>query len=326
MRVELRHLRAVCAIADAGSVTKAAARLGLATPALTTQLQRIERIFGGRLFDRDHTGVRPTELGELVLARARVLLPAAQGLEEEATRLAESLAQPAEPAAYRIGAVNGPLIGGLVARLNAAQPAARITSHPSWSTVELQEMLLGDKLDFVLVGVCGGALGETASELTTRLSWELIADVPVFILLSADHPLAANPEVDLAQLADAFWAATPGDGCFADCFAAACARAGFAPRPIFETDVGGCIDLVRTGDAVALCQPTFRGSPGVAVVPLRADGLRWRHLIGWRPGSPSSGASDQVVAHARAAYADAVARSTAYTGWLQRHPEPYAAR
>ncbi|MCP2328693.1 DNA-binding transcriptional LysR family regulator [Hamadaea flava] len=326
MRVELRHLRAVCEIADAGSVTKAAARLGLATPALTTQLQRIERIFGGRLFDRDHTGVRPTELGELVLARARVLLPAAQGLEEEATRLAESLSQPAEPAAYRLGAVNGPLIGGLVARLSADQPAARITSHPSWSTVELQEMLLGDKLDFALVGMCGGALGESRAELSVRLSWELIADAPVFILLGADHPLAACDEVDLAQLADAFWAATPGDGCFADCFAAACARAGFTPRPIFETDVGGCIDLVRTGDAVALCQPTFRGSPGVAVVPLRSEGLRWRHLIGWRPGSAASAAADQVVGHARASYADAVARSSAYTRWLRGNPEPHAAR
>src|SRR5262245_29277488 len=145
MRVELRHLRAVCAIADAGSVTKAAARLGLAPPALTTQLQRIERIFGGKLFHRDHTGVRPTELGELVLARARFLLPAAQGLEEEANRLAAARKQ---PAGYRIGAVNGPLIGGLVSRLLADQPETRVSTHPSWSSTELQALVLEERLDF----------------------------------------------------------------------------------------------------------------------------------------------------------------------------------
>src|SRR4051812_30438711 len=66
--IELRHLRMIRAIAEAGSVTKAAAVLGLAQPALTTQLQRIERAVGGALFLRDSRGTRTTELGDLVLA------------------------------------------------------------------------------------------------------------------------------------------------------------------------------------------------------------------------------------------------------------------
>src|SRR5882757_8207816 len=65
--LELRHLRIVCAIAEAGSVTKAAAALGLAQPALATQLKRIERSLGGPLFLRDRRGTRPTPLGDLVL-------------------------------------------------------------------------------------------------------------------------------------------------------------------------------------------------------------------------------------------------------------------
>ncbi|MGH8795377.1 MAG: LysR family transcriptional regulator, partial [Stackebrandtia sp.] len=47
MEVELRHLRAVCAVADAGSVSKAAAALGISQPALTAQLRRIEQSLGG---------------------------------------------------------------------------------------------------------------------------------------------------------------------------------------------------------------------------------------------------------------------------------------
>ncbi len=59
MNLELRHLKVVCAIAETGSVTKAASLLGLAQPALTAQLQRIERTLGGPLFERDRRGARP---------------------------------------------------------------------------------------------------------------------------------------------------------------------------------------------------------------------------------------------------------------------------
>ncbi|MFC7587759.1 LysR family transcriptional regulator [Nonomuraea antimicrobica] len=90
MDLELRHLRIVRAVADAGSVSKAASLLGLAQPALTAQLKRIERVLGGALFERDRHGARPTRLGELVLARARVLLPAAKELQEEAVRFAHA--------------------------------------------------------------------------------------------------------------------------------------------------------------------------------------------------------------------------------------------
>ena len=103
MNLELRHLKVVCAIAETGSVTKAASQLGLAQPALTAQLQRIERTLGGPLFDRDRRGARPTALGELVLSRARVLLPAMKGLQDEAARLAGAGADDAL-GRYRIGA------------------------------------------------------------------------------------------------------------------------------------------------------------------------------------------------------------------------------
>src|SRR5690606_12155672 len=90
MDLELRHLKIVSAVADARSVSKAPPSLGLEQPALTAQLKRIERVLGGALFHRDHTGARPTALGEFVLARARVLLPAARRLQEEATRFVNS--------------------------------------------------------------------------------------------------------------------------------------------------------------------------------------------------------------------------------------------
>jgi DNA-binding transcriptional LysR family regulator len=153
--LDLNLLRVFVVVADTGSVTKAASTLGLAQPALTAQLQRIERTLGGPLFERDRRGARPTALGELVLARARVLLPAMKGLQDEAARLAGSGVAMTR---YRLGGVNSPILGRLVHRLAIDQPHAQITTHASWYIDELAQLVLGGRLDFALAGVCGNAM------------------------------------------------------------------------------------------------------------------------------------------------------------------------
>lgn len=312
MDLELRHLKVVCTIADTGSVTKAASALGLAQPALTAQLQRIERVLGGRLFARDRRGARPTPLGELVLARARVLLPAMEGLRDEASRLTSG----SRMSGYRLGGVNSPILGGLVRRLAADQPQAQITTYASWSADELSQLVLTGRLDFALCGGCGTA----PPSAETGLSWRAVSVDPVFVLLPETHPLADQDEIELSALADEQWAAAPGDGCFGDCFATACARAGFTPRKIFETDIPGILDLVESGEAVALCQALSRPVPGLVSRPLAGAPLRWRLLLGWDAESLPGYEVDRVFAHAVAAYTATVARNPHYLSWLERHP------
>jgi DNA-binding transcriptional LysR family regulator len=316
MRLELRHLRIVCAIADHGSLTKAAAALGLAQPALTAQLQRIERTLGGTLFDRDRRGARPTALGDLVLARARVVLPAVQGLEEDAARMVSNGTQ---RRVYRIGAVNGPILSGLVRRLAADEPRANLTTYTSWAAADLVEMLATGRLDFALVGVCGDARPPEAPG-NAELAWLPVATDGVFVLLSDSHRLADKDEVDLSDLAEVQWAVTPGDGCFRACFAAACVRSGFTPRNIYEGDVRTCMELVEDGAAVALCQSSFRPLANLVPVPIAGTPLRWRHLLGWHPEAPAAKLAEQVADHAIASYQDAVARLPLTAQWLRRHP------
>ncbi|WP_157244276.1 LysR family transcriptional regulator [Nonomuraea typhae] len=304
MDLELRHLRIVRAVADAGSVSKAANLLGLAQPALTAQLKRIERVLGGALFERDRRGARPTLLGELVLERARVLLPAAKELQDEALRFAST-----PSVRYRIGATNGPVLGGLVDRLAAERP---VTTHTSWSEHELTTMADLGRLDYVLIGVCGDAGAPTGG-----LEWETISVDPVFVLLGAKHRLAEEKEVELGDLAGEQWAVTPGDGCFADCFAMSCARSGFTPGTIYETDVATCAHLAQVGRAVVLCQATHLPAAGLVKIPLAGAPLRWRQLLGRHPGAPDPA---WVLAQAKAAHADSVRRSTIYQDWLVRNP------
>lgn len=315
MELELRHLKVVCAIADAGSVTKAAAELGVAQPALTAQLARIERALGGPLFERDHRGARTTALGDLVVSRARMLLPAMSGLLDDATRLGDHDRAPSGPDRLALGASTSAILAPLIHRLGEHHADLHVTTTASWSADQLAGDLSTGRLDFAVVGVCGAAPPPGDEELV----WRTFSVDPVFVLLPADHPFADRPDVSLGDLREADWAATPGDGCFQDCFAAACAREGFAPRSLYVTDAASAIDLVASGTAVALCQPT-RELPGLVTKPLRGVPLRWRHLVGWRPDAAVAGFADDLLLTVRLAHGDLVSRAPVYAAWLRHHP------
>jgi DNA-binding transcriptional LysR family regulator len=75
--VELRHLRYFVAIAEERSFTRAAERLWVAQPGLSTQIRQLETELGVQLFKRHTRGVDMTDVGELFLERARTALAAA---------------------------------------------------------------------------------------------------------------------------------------------------------------------------------------------------------------------------------------------------------
>ncbi|MDB1090313.1 LysR family transcriptional regulator [Streptomyces sp. ACA25] len=317
MDLELRHLRTVRAIAETGSLTRAAHQLGLAQPALSTQLQRMERTLGGPLFERDRTGARLTPLGELVLERARVVLPALQGLREEAVRFRNASRSIRR---FRIGGTHGPLLGGLVDRLTRAFPGVPVSVHTSWHVSEIAGLALEGRLDFALIGSCG----QSPPPADGLLTWRTLGTDPVFVMLAEDHPLArreARTELELAELAGERWGGVPGEGCFAECFAGACARAGFAPASLYESDVSSCVHLVQVRRTVGLCRATFPPTPRLVTRPLAGSPLRWRHLLGWHPDSAAAPVAAAALGQARGAYGDAVSRSSGYAGWLPRHPE-----
>lgn len=72
--LNLRHLRAVVAIIDHGSLNAAAAAVSLSQPALTQGLSKLERQLATNLFDRRPHGIRPTVAGVALADRVRTTM------------------------------------------------------------------------------------------------------------------------------------------------------------------------------------------------------------------------------------------------------------
>jgi DNA-binding transcriptional LysR family regulator len=98
--MELRHLRYFVAVADAGNVSRAAQRLHVTQPALSRQIQDLEREFACRLFDRIGRRIILTRDGEEILERTRRLLADSEALRERGRALGGG-----EAGVLRIGAV-----------------------------------------------------------------------------------------------------------------------------------------------------------------------------------------------------------------------------
>lgn len=191
MQLELRHLQAVCRIAEAGSLGGAARRLGVSQPALSAQLRRIERVTGGELFVRGRSGVEPTALGQFVLAKARRVLSEMDALGAEARAIDTGTP-------LRLGCILLVLIDGLLAQTDLLLSGQEITVDLEDSVTALTRMLGAGRYDAIVYGEVNdhevplpeGALART-----------LIAKEPFCIRLSEKHHLAGADRIELADLA-----------------------------------------------------------------------------------------------------------------------------
>jgi len=297
MQLELRHLRTLCVIADAGSLSRAAATVGVSQPALTGQLHRIEATLGGQVFRRGRTGVTPTPFGQFVLRRARSIMVTVDELLGGAE--AESGAT-----GLRIGGYHTPVLTGLLHRLFEL-PGAPITVHTEYSPRLLLDLLVSRRLDVATLVDYPGHELPALPTVGTRV----IAVEPVAVALPAGHPLAGRDEIPLSELADEDWMVSPPDGAgWPECFYTACQEAGFVPRVRHMLTEHEMIrSLVAEGRAAAPCQVTLDGGENVVVRPLTGPTLWLRHVLAWRLGGSLDDRIPELAALAAEAHAAAVA-------------------
>lgn len=85
--IELRHLKAIVALADTGNVTRAAAKLHLTQSALSHQLAALESYLETPLFERGQRPLELTPAGQALLQAARQVLPEVEAARQMIARL-----------------------------------------------------------------------------------------------------------------------------------------------------------------------------------------------------------------------------------------------
>ncbi|GAB3078827.1 LysR family transcriptional regulator [Micromonospora schwarzwaldensis] len=315
MDIDVRHLRAISVVAEVGSVTGAAARLGLSQPALTAQLHRIEELLGGPLFVRSRIGVQPTELGKQVLRRAHVVLAEVDALVDDFAdkqRASELL---------RVGTVHLACVGSLVRHVSASFPDTEIGLQIEPSSRLLVEAVTHGQLDAALVGILEGydlPIGPTVASRT------LVPRHPIFVALSATHRHARHATVRLADLSDESWVCPPGpdDGSLA-ALRRACRAAGFEPKIRYDAPSGAASPLVAAGSGVRLVDPTWAPVSGTTVLPLTGEPQVARLAVIWRRNSFTNEQGRRLFRAVAHAFLDHVDDNPAYARWWRENPHAH---
>lgn len=308
VELEVRHLRALCAIADTGSVHKAARHLGMTQPSLTTQLRRIEQAVGGQLFARERTGSRPTPLGRTVLTRARPIVAQMSALVNEAK---EAAGLGGAGSRFRIGSTGSRAVPGWLRRLHARLPDTDITFQSDVSANTLLHMVAANQLDAAFVHEVEGSPLRVPDGVELRV---LVRREPQFVAVPSTHPAAARAALCVTELADDQWMVDPSvDGDW-DGLRRVFTDAGVDPRVVYG-DYLTAADLVAAGEVVTPCQPTSRPRPGMTIRPLLGDPLGVRLMVAFREGRARGPEGEAAFADLRAAYDEVARASEAYRHW-----------
>ncbi|AAQ58440.1 LysR family transcriptional regulator [Chromobacterium violaceum] len=188
LRISLRELEVFVAVAELGTVTRAAERVALTQSAASQALDKLEQGLDAKLFDRVGRRLLINEHGRLLLPRARALLDAAADVQD--------LFQGGE-LALRIGAsttIANYLLPPLLAAFRKEWPQARLELEVA-NTRDIVEAVAAFRVDFGLIeGPCHHP------ELLAH-GWR---QDELIVFAAADHPLAGR-KVGLDELADAPW-------------------------------------------------------------------------------------------------------------------------
>jgi LysR family hca operon transcriptional activator len=187
--MELRHLRYFVAVVEEGGLTAAAERrLHTSQPSLSRQIRDLEAEVGAALLTRTPHGVELTAPGRAFLDHARLALAQAQTAIEAARRAA----RPDKPI-FEVGFLIGVEVDWLstVMRGLGEDLASLDLRISSGYSPRLAEDVRQGKLDIAIV----------RREPLPELDFRLIGRERLVVILPSDHRLAAQAEVDLADLA-----------------------------------------------------------------------------------------------------------------------------
>jgi DNA-binding transcriptional LysR family regulator len=283
--MELRHLRYFVAIAEERSFTRAAERLWVAQPGLSTQIRRLEAELGVQLFERHTRGVDLTDAGELFLERARATLAAA----EEACSTGRDL-EAGLVGAVRLGIATVAgcrLVPPLLESFGRDRPDVEVTVSESYGGTLLRD-LRDSRLDALIAPSVFGS-----PELRRlRLGRE-----PWVVLVGGGHRLAAPGALSAHELqGEQFVVTGHRDGAGYDqAVAETLARLGVVPVLVRGGPGPALFAAVAQGDALALTTVAAEAGPETVARPIDPVRRLGFDLL-WRNETPAPALSGLIRA------------------------------
>lgn len=186
-KTTVRQLSYFVALAEVGSFTRAAERMGVAQPSLSQQIRSLETTLGAPLFERGGPAIL-TPLGRELLERARRILFDLIDLEEVRAASADALV-----GTIRLGVsptLGAYLLPSLVARLHREHPTLRIHVREGLPSALTAGLAAGDH-DLILAQLPVAGRGFHSERLFRE---------PLYLAMAADHPFSAKETIKIADL------------------------------------------------------------------------------------------------------------------------------
>lgn len=291
--VELRQIQYFVVVARQQSFSRAAEAVGVAQPALSQQMKRLEAELGVTLLDRSSRPVRLTEAGVAFQARAERMLAEA-GLAREEMREFAGVGR----GRLVVGAL--PALAGLwlppvLGRFHATYPRIELGLREA-NTEELSRLLGAGELDLALLHAVPGLY--TGGPSYRGLVMERLFDEELVVVVPPAHGLAGRPSVELRALRDErFVLLTRGSGLSHTILAAATAE-GFTPEVVAEcASMTTLRALVAEGIGISIIPalPARAAGPPVAAVALRPALPAHAAAVAWRGDSRPSAPAEALL-------------------------------
>jgi molybdate transport repressor ModE-like protein len=195
MKLEIRLLLNLLAIAQAGSFSRAAATLGVTQPSLTSSINRLERQLGAQVLERGRHGARPTELGQMLVRHASMLGRQLAKASAELEHRQQSIDGPLSIGVTPVAAAS--LVPRAIGMLMRQRPSVAIAVRETVFN-EAVPALIDGTLD-LMVGPIGvyPAPGDIVEE---RLGVD-----PLSVVVRAGHALCRRRSLSLKTLKDVAW-------------------------------------------------------------------------------------------------------------------------
>ncbi|MFJ9176390.1 LysR family transcriptional regulator [Streptomyces sp. NPDC102360] len=203
MDISSAGLRVLRQIAESGSFTAAATRLGYTQSAVSRQAASLEQAAGAALFERRTNGVRLTSAGLTLLRHGRTILDAVATAERELA----GAAQPTE--VVRLGAflsAGAALLPAALRRLAQTDPQLTVTTREG-TTPALTRALRAGSIDLALL--TSRPPHRPSDGESPRLRFETVENTELVVAASTTGEFAGRGAVHIDELVDASWIATP---------------------------------------------------------------------------------------------------------------------